>query len=1039
MYPEPRGHNRGQVRRRNIGFRMTNALTLMIEALGLEAATIRKRGRGTEIALRDGERVSQSERAWLYRFVVAEEFSVRLFLRDDTPVRVIAGEEEVPGVLVSFQDGIVRVALEKDLGPTIASARLISNDAFLVEQLRDRLQKVHRSEARFCKPAAERALGLLLPKTADAEPDPSVTSGGDLNADQIGAVRRSLGSETTFVWGPPGTGKTKTLAHVVEAHYRAGRTVLLVSNTNIAVDTALERIAERLKGEPDFHQGLAIRLGPVVKESLRLNFGPQVIPEEIVARLGERLQHEKEALTREKNALLSEEKINLAKLEDLQQLAHARRMLSEREHERNVANLTIEKRRKEAASYRERAAMLRVKLERVRNMGSVRRFLGLVFLGLDPKQLEQDASVAEREAQAALAAAEALAADLRKRDAEIQKLRSEVAQMASKTRDYPPQAQIEADLAALRSRLTRLRERLSVIERELADLEQEVLARCRIVATTVYRTYLGKFPKEQFDAVVIDEASMLIPPLVFYAAGLAEVSVTVAGDFRQLPPIVMCDQPLAQEWLKRDAFEIAGIPAKLKAGKPPPYLIRLGIQYRMEERICTVLNRLFYADYPLRSIPNGAEVNSDFPLGTAPLLYLDTAPLHPWAALRAGSHSRYNLLHALLVRAIVQQLAESGFIPLAGEANDAVGAVSPYAAQAQLIQALLDSRLGKRAAGIVATVHRFQGDERRTMVLDLTDSWGVKLGKFLGATKLEEDGARLLNVAVSRARRHLILIANFEYLRKKAPQQSFARRLIDHFADHGEPLDPNAVLPLIEQDWIDGLHRILPPDFELPEGAAGAFCHANFFPAFIKDLEHARQSAVILSPFVTRRGIARLADAFRLAVMRGVRIHILTRPPDESGVGGIEEGREHIAELRALGILVDLRKRMHEKIAILDERILWHGSLNILSYRDTEESMLRLESPAACKKILQFLSALTGRRLEQMPAFANPRCPKCGGPTVWKDGIHGIFFECEDDACGGKRDARNGFSARRAQKVRNERSRFGHHDDTEIEKRAAEW
>jgi hypothetical protein len=38
---------------------------------------------------------------------------------------------------------------------------------------------------------------------------------------------------------------------------------------------------------------------------------------------------------------------------------------------------------------------------------------------------------------------------------------------------------------------------------------------------------------------VIDEASMLVPPLVYYTAGLATQSVTVAGDFRQLPPIVM--------------------------------------------------------------------------------------------------------------------------------------------------------------------------------------------------------------------------------------------------------------------------------------------------------------------------------------------------------------------------------------------------------------------------------------------------------------------------------------------------------------------
>jgi hypothetical protein len=38
-----------------------------------------------------------------------------------------------------------------------------------------------------------------------------------------------------------------------------------------------------------------------------------------------------------------------------------------------------------------------------------------------------------------------------------------------------------------------------------------------------------------------------MPPLVYYAAGLATESVTVAGDFRQLPPIVVSDEQLAEQ------------------------------------------------------------------------------------------------------------------------------------------------------------------------------------------------------------------------------------------------------------------------------------------------------------------------------------------------------------------------------------------------------------------------------------------------------------------------------------------------------------
>ncbi len=106
---------------------------------------------------------------------------------------------------------------------------------------------------------------------------------------------------------------------------------------------------------------------------------------------------------------------------------------------------------------------------------------------------------------------------------------------------------------------------------------------------------------------------------------------------------------------------------------------------------------------------------------------------------------------------------------------------------------------------------------------------------------------------------------------------------------------------------------------------------------------------------------------------------------------------------------------MHEKIAIIDGRILWHGSLNILSHRDTHESMLRIESPAACQQLARFVSTPTGRR-EEVPtldASENPECPKCGRPTVWNDGRFGVWFECESPDCDGKVDPRRRGGQRR--------------------------
>jgi Cdc6-like AAA superfamily ATPase len=125
---------------------------------------------------------------------------------------------------------VLIVSLEKDLGAKIPTARLVADDAFLIERLEERLDKVLSGEAQICRPAADRAIGHAPPGVSDARPHAAVTADGLLDADQIRALRRSLGSDTIFVWGPPGTGKTTTLARIVEAHDRAGRSVLLVSN-----------------------------------------------------------------------------------------------------------------------------------------------------------------------------------------------------------------------------------------------------------------------------------------------------------------------------------------------------------------------------------------------------------------------------------------------------------------------------------------------------------------------------------------------------------------------------------------------------------------------------------------------------------------------------------------------------------------------------------------------------------------------------------------------------------------------------------------
>ena len=104
---------------------------------------------------------------------------------------------------------------------------------------------------------------------------------------------------------------------------------------------------------------------------------------------------------------------------------------------------------------------------------------------------------------------------------------------------------------------------------------------------------------------------------------------------------------------------------------------------------------------------------------------------------------------------------------------------------------------------------------------------------------------------------------------------------------------------------------------------------------------------------------------------------------------------------RKAGISVDMRTVTHEKAVIIDEEIVWHGSLNMLSQdRDrTTELMTRTVSEDYASQMLRLLSRHDLKQADQSSRQL-PTCPTCFGPTslnVSWNGKENIF--CEND-CG---------------------------------------
>lgn len=129
----------------------------------------------------------------------------------------------------------------------------------------------------------------------------------------------------------------------------------------------------------------------------------------------------------------------------------------------------------------------------------------------------------------------------------------------------------------------------------------------------------------------------------------------------------------------------------------------------------------------------------------------------------------------------------------------------------------------------------------------------------------------------------------------------------------------------------------------------------SFYNAFTRDIKKAVSSVIIESPYLTEKRAWYFAKIFKKLTKNGVRVRINTRNPRHHDKLLEIQAWKAIRVLRAHGVKVcffdDMR---HRKLAIIDGRILWEGSLNILSQALSREIMRRTASPELARQMASF-------------------------------------------------------------------------------------
>lgn len=901
---------------------------------------------------------------------------------EGTQISFSVGEKNTKGRYLGEVDNRFIFELEGDLGPTIQTGNAVSDPLFLLEKQIALLE----TNLPFENKVSLSTLGLEEYKSVK-ELKPNLAFMEGLNRLQKSALETVATNSVTYIWGPPGTGKTTTMGSVVAALANLGQKVLLVSNTNLALDTALERCLDRYSTVSELHGGEMLRIGTSVKPELSLKYEKQIDIDIVLDLQIKPLRKQLETLTKSLSTLRND----VSDLQDfeLEVSEHTRKAKGSTDRKRSIENSKVEllQNKGELTSLIGRIDFLESELTSAENKGAIARTFAKMR---NPGQIRLDI-LSEK------AKRDQLEKRILRLEAELPKLEKELANIDKETKSSENWLKKNAKDLDFKQSFTKMKNEIAQIETQIKTIQDEIsnkrksiLDDAKVIACTAYKPLLDKeILAMKFDCVVVDEASMLQLPLFYCAASLSQERIVVAGDFRQLPPIVRMENSSygketkekerteqLSNLLKENAFTKSGIINKSSSGANVKQLVALRDQYRMRSEISDLISDTFYPEQTLRTVDE--KFDKPTPWGNESFILFDTTSLEPESATVNGK-SRRNFVHALTIKAIYRHLVDDGW-DLKSTANKSFGIISPYAKQSSLIENLISEDSATHVKGGISTVHRFQGNERDLMIIDLTKVSSPSepsLGNFIGNPDPLATENAMWNVAISRARQHVFVIADLPTLERN--KTSLIAQLIFKMNQNAKVIEAKT---LIEEELLASSQ--IKPKSE--SGSMAWFSGTGFYKTFEKDLKGTKNRLFLSSPFTTKQGTDRWMQIFRDLRAKDVEIVCLTKPVSE------KDSATNSQEIHAsLGdVCKELRvvPKMHEKIAVIDQRITWLGSLNILSHKNSTEIMVRIDSPDFASSIL--------KEYERHPSSQRAGKAKTSSDRKFK-----IGDKCDRPGCGG--------------------------------------
>lgn len=548
------------------------------------------------------------------------------------------------------------------------------------------------------------------------------------NASQKKAVEAALTHQVSVIQGPPGTGKTQTILNIIANLLIAGKTVLVVSNNNSAVNN----VAEKLE-----HEGLGFivaKLGSVKKKE-EFVADQQPLPD----MSSWHIDASSSVKQWVKDALNNVSQGFSAQLRQAELRAEYDALLKEATYNEKLATNSIDcdwLYSKSSSKIMELLSYYQIRQSK--QIPSVFfRIKWALKLGLPMFSfLQKDVSdvIASLENAYYIVRKAEIEKELQSVESTLQSV--DIKENLRLLRAYSLQI-LKNEIAEHYRADTRTAFTIKNIKAKTEDLLREY----PVVLSTTYSAKSCISKDLVFDYVIMDEASQVDIKTGALALSCA-MNAVIVGDDKQLPNVVSHEEALALQAIqltykvddRYNEVTHSFLQSCVEVFKDIPVTL-LREHYRCHPKIIEFCNQHFYNGELVAMTVDNAEDNV--------LQVVQTVE---------GNHARGHFNQReidVIVQEVLPQCADSG----------SIGIITPYRQQADEI----NKALGK---DIASTVHKYQGRECDTIIMSMVDNKPTEFS----------DDSNLLNVAISRAKTHLYVVTNSN----KMPKESNLAQLIDY-------------------------------------------------------------------------------------------------------------------------------------------------------------------------------------------------------------------------------------------------------------------